>query len=62
MLVRIMFGASRGDVWDMPPHEASAMLRDGRAVLPEVTTPAPAPTVEARSDRGVPRHQRKARR
>lgn len=61
MRIRLMHGARRGEVVDMLPHEARAMLADGRASLPESlpeAPPAPAVVVErveARQDRVHPR-------
>lgn len=58
MLIRMAFGAACGEVVDMTPHEARAMLKDGRASLPEtVAASTPAVVVErvdTRTDR-VPR-------
>jgi hypothetical protein len=60
MLVRLTFGARAGEVVDFLPHEARAMLSDGRG-LP-VGTPAvplvphePVASVHTRTDR-VPAH------
>ena len=33
MLIRLAFGSRAGHVCDMSPHEARAMLADGRATL-----------------------------
>lgn len=63
MLVRMAFGLKAGHVVDMLPHEARAMLADGRASLPESAAPDPAVIVDrvaAREDR-VP-HRVKHRR
>lgn len=60
MLVRITFGSRRGEVIDFLPHEAHAMLADGRATLPNATPSVPRDVsivevqVAARSDRGMP--------
>jgi hypothetical protein len=62
MLVRLAFGSREGQVVDFLPHEARAMLADGRAVLPDAP-PAPAPDrVVSREDRGMPRGKRRAHR
>ena len=64
MLIRLTFGTRKGQVVDLLPNEARAMLADGRAVLPDVT-PAPQslpPMVAARTDRGIPKHKAKAHR
>lgn len=64
MLIRLCFGSRVGQVMDFLPHEARAMLADGRAVLPDaepVQTPPPAPArVASRDDRGMPRGKRRA--
>lgn len=62
MLVRIGFGARLGKVVDMLPHEARAMLADGRATLPDaVDTPVVTAQVAARVDRGMPQKKRSVR-
>jgi len=61
MLVRVQFGSSAGDVVDFLPHEARAMLADGRAVLPD-SVPVTTATVSMRSDRGMPDGKRRATR
>ena len=35
MMVRLTFGRQAGEVVDLPPLHARAMLNDGRAVLPD---------------------------
>ena len=64
MLIRLCFGSRMGQVMDFLPHEARAMLADGRAVLPDaepVPAPAPAPArVVSREDRGMPRGKQRA--
>lgn len=65
MLVRIAFGVSRGEVHDFLPHEARAMVADGRATWPEGSpfyTAPDTPVVAAREDRNIPRHKRRAQR
>lgn len=69
MLIRLMYGAREGQVVDLLPREARAMLADGRATLPSITPgdrdPAPAlvtTTVATRADRGMPRQHRRATR
>lgn len=39
MLIRLAFGAHAGEVVDFLPHEARAMLADGRASLPDEAAP-----------------------
>lgn len=39
MLIRLAFGAHAGEVVDFLPHEAHAMLADGRASLPDEAAP-----------------------
>lgn len=62
MLIRLCFGSRMGQVMDFLPHEARAMLADGRAVLPDAEpVPPPAPArVASRDDRGMPRGKRRA--
>lgn len=65
MLVQFTFGRDNGRVVDVLPHEAHAMIADGRACWPEGSPFAPARVatdvavvsaqVNARSDRGMPR-------
>jgi hypothetical protein len=63
MLVRMRFGSRRGEVMDFLPHEARAMLADGRAELPELAHAAAAQPERVvpdagdlpRMDRGMPR-------
>lgn len=64
MLVRFAFGAMTGEVHDMPPHEARAMLADGRCTDPNAAVVAPVVTeqVAARADRGMPQGKRRATR
>jgi hypothetical protein len=64
MLIRLTFGSREGKVLDFLPHEARAMLADGRAVLPDAepvqrTLPA-GDRVASRADRGMPRGKRRA--
>lgn len=61
MLVRLAFGSRAGEVVDFLPHEARAMLADGRAVLPD-SVPVVTATVAARTDRGMPQGKRRATR
>jgi hypothetical protein len=60
MLVRLAFGSRVGAVVDMLPHEAHAMLADGRASLPDAKAPPVDQPALARVDRGVPQHKRRA--
>ena len=64
MLIRLAFGSREGQVLDFLPHEARAMLADGRAVLPDaVPVPASVPVVDrvaSREDRGMPRGKRRS--
>lgn len=46
MLIRLQFGVRAGHVIDMLPHEARAMLADGRATLPDAAPSDPAVVVE----------------
>lgn len=69
MLVRLTFGSREGEVHDFLPHEASAMLADGRACLPgalaspvETSVPASPLPVEARQDRVAPGSKARRRR
>jgi hypothetical protein len=66
MLVELRFGSRVGTVADFPPHEARAMLADGRAVaVVDAGDDAPASItarLDARDDRGMPRGRRKATR
>jgi len=64
MLVRLAFGSRAGEVADFLPHEAQAMLADGRATRPEEMVAAddvPVKTahIAAREDRGMPRGKRR---
>lgn len=60
MLVRMQFGSRRGEVVDHLPHEARAMLADGRATLPESASPtAVSVSVEEREDRVAPGAKRR---
>lgn len=63
MLVRLAFGSRAGQVVDFAPHEARAMLADGRATDPaREALPAPVPIpdrVASRVDRGMPRGPRR---
>jgi hypothetical protein len=60
MLVRLQFGPSRGDVVDFLPHEAHAMLADGRATLPESASPTVVSvSVAEREDRVAPGAKRR---
>lgn len=63
MLVELRFGSRFGEVHDMRPTEALAMLADGRARRPGDGT-LPAPAVEAvavatRTDRMEPASKRR---
>lgn len=58
MLVRLLFGSRAGEVHDFLPHEAHAMLADGRAVRPD--QPVVTEQVAAREDRSMPRTKRRA--
>jgi hypothetical protein len=65
MLVRLAFGSRVGEVVDFLPHEALAMLADGRATRPDadvvaVDVPVQTAHVAAREDRNIPRHKRRA--
>jgi len=73
MLVELRFGSRVGEVHDFPPHEARAMLADGRARrVPDggpfwggeahEGTPDAPQTVAARTDRVSPHAKRRARR
>lgn len=64
MLIRFAFGPLRGEVYDMLPHEARAMLADGRATDPNAPDSVPVATeqVAARVDRGMPQGKRRATR
>lgn len=62
MLVKLAFGARVGQVVDYLPHEARAMLADGRATDPNAPAPVVAAQVVARSDRGMPHGKRRATR
>lgn len=69
MLVRLTFGSRAGEVVDFLPHEAQAMLADGRAVRPDVAPTVVSPVavpaaagadrVASRADRGMPRGKRR---
>lgn len=61
MLIRMQYGVRTGEVIDMTPHEAHAMLSDGRATLPDAV-PVVSVRVAAREDRGMPTHKRRAAR
>ena len=63
MLVRINSGMRSGQVQDLAPAAARAMLDDGRATLafPD-QFPASAPPPDPRGDDGPPKPVRKARR
>jgi len=39
MLIKMAFGPQAGELVDMLPHEARAMLADGRASLPDEAAP-----------------------
>lgn len=67
MRVRVTFGTRKGEVVDLAPREARAMLDDGRAVVPDVAWGGAEPAVTvsvdrvaSRSDRGMPRGKRRA--
>ena len=59
MLVLMQSGSRLGSVVDFPPHEARAMLADGRARLPEADAPVITSRVESRTDRGFPTDKRR---
>ncbi len=64
MLVTIAFGSRVGQVLDLPPLEARALVADGRATWPEgspfaVVSPGIAAPAE---DRGMHRSKPRARR
>lgn len=61
MLIRMAFGSRVGEVIDFLPHEARAMLSDGRATLPD-TAPVVTEQVAARVDRGMPKGKARAQR
>ena len=61
MLVRTLVGLRAGEVIDLPPLSALAMLADGRAVAPD-SVPVTTAAVEARSDRGMPKGKARAQR
>jgi hypothetical protein len=62
MRVRTLVGSKAGQVIDLSPLSARAMLADGRAVLPDAETvpPVVSARVESREDRGMPRGKRRA--
>jgi hypothetical protein len=75
MRVCLAYGRHLGEVIDLPPDAARAMLADGRASVvedasyPDVILPAAAstdhthratPRVASREDRGMPRGKRRA--
>jgi hypothetical protein len=73
MLIEIRFGSRVGEVHDVLPHEARAMLADGRARrVPDGDTaggweahvgiPDAPQTVVSRTDRVAPHAKRRARR
>lgn len=65
MLVRMAFGSRVGEVVDFLPHEARAMLADGRATRveePSDRLPTPSSPVEARVDRVAPAVKARRRR
>jgi len=66
MLVRLQFGSRVGEVVDFPPHEARAMLADGRATEPDAAPvdrlPTPLAAVERRHDRIAPGSKGRVRR
>lgn len=61
MLVLMQCGSRSGEIVDLLPPSARAMLADGRATLPE---PAPVVTeqVAARVDRGMPKAKQRVTR
>ncbi len=63
MLVRITFGAKSGQVCDLLPDQARAMLADGRATLPDAVDAPVSPVlteqVASRMDRGLPPHKQR---
>jgi hypothetical protein len=67
MRVVLLYGSRAGEEVDLPPRNAQAMLADGRARLPGTVhaghaeaLPVVAVQVDARADRGLPRHRRRA--
>lgn len=65
MLVQLAFGSRVGQVLDLPPLEARALVADGRATWPEgspfaVASPVMHETPPA--DRGMPRFKPRKRR
>lgn len=62
MLVRLAFGSRAGEVVDFLPHEALAMLSDGRATRPDAALPALPDRQSAPVDRGMPHGKRRAHR
>ena len=62
MLVRLAFGSRVGEVVDFPPHEALAMLSDGRGSRPDDGTPSLPERPSRPVDRGLPKGKREARR
>ena len=60
MMVRLTFGRQAGEVVDLPPLHARAMLDDGRAVLPDAEPVLTPDRVVSREDRGMPRGKRRA--
>ena len=61
MLVRTLVGLRAGEVVDLPPLSALAMLADGRAVAPD-DVPVTTATVVGRTDRGMPKGKQRATR
>ena len=59
MRVKTLVGLRAGEVIDLPPLSALAMLADGRAVAPD-SVPVTTAAIEARSDRGMPQGKRRA--
>jgi hypothetical protein len=61
MLVKTLVGLRAGEVIDLLPLSALAMLADGRAVAPD-DVPVTTVAVEVRSDRGMPKGKARAHR
>ena len=61
MRVMTLVGTKAGQVVDLPPLSARAMLDDGRAVAPD-EVPVVTAAVVVRVDRGMPQGKRRATR
>ena len=60
-------GSRAGEVVDLPPRSAWAMVADGRASWPsdtvaDASSPPVAVQVDHRTDRAMPRHKRREKR